>query len=222
MWYSVGKLVPFWQKEFHVPTHSDLGFPSIHDYLFFFFINIFFFWNIISTAFILCVVVVQLLSCVQLFVTSWTAAGQVSLSFSSTQSLLKLISIEMVMPSNHLILCGPLLLLSLIFPRIRVFSNKSVLHIRWPRYWSFYFSISPSNEYSGLISFKTYWFDIFPVQGTLKSLFQNHSWKASILQCSAFFMVQLSNPYMTTGKTLALTIQTFVSKVISLFFNTPF
>ena len=128
--------------------------------------------------------------------------------------------LEMVMPSNHLILCHPLLLLPLIFPRIRVFSNESVLHIRWPRYWSFCFSISFSNEYSGLISFKTDWFGILPVQGTLKSLLQHHSWKASILPCSAFFMVQLSHLYMTTGKTTALIIWIFVSKVMYLLLNT--
>ena len=128
-------------------------------------------------------------------------------------------SIEFVMPSNHLILCHPLLLLSSIFPNIRVFSNESVLYIRWPKYWSFNFSINPSNEYSGLISFRTDWLGLFAVRGTLKSLLQHHSSKASILQCSAFFMVQLSHPYMTTGKTIALTRWTFVSKVISLLFN---
>ena len=128
-------------------------------------------------------------------------------------------SIELVMPSNHLILCHPLLLLSSIFPNIRVFSNESVLYIRWPKYWSFNFSINPSNEYSGLISFRMDWLGLFAVRGTLKSLLQHHSSKASILQCSAFFMVQLSHPYMTTGKTIALTRWTFVSKVISLLFN---
>ena len=119
-------------------------------------------------------------------------------------------SIESVMPSNHHILCRPLLLLLSIFPRIRVFSNESMFHIRWPKYWSFNFSISPSNEYSGLISFRIDWFDLHAVQGTLKSLLQHHSSKASVLQCSAFFMVQLSYPYMTTGKNIALIIQTFV------------
>ena len=128
-------------------------------------------------------------------------------------------SIESVMPSNHLILCRPLLLSS-IFPSIRVFSNESVL-IRWPKYWSFSFSISPPNEYSGLISFRIDWFDLLVVQGTLKSLHQHHSSKASILQCSAFFIVQLSHPYMTTGKTIALTRWTFVGKVMSLLFNMP-
>ena len=123
------------------------------------------------------------------------------------------------MPSNHLIFCCPLLLLLSIFPSIRVFSNESVLHIRWPKYWSFSFSISPSNEYSGLSFFRVAWFDLLADQGTLKSLLQHHSSKASILRCSAFFMVQLSHPYMTTGKTIALTRQTFVGKVTSLLFN---
>ena len=123
------------------------------------------------------------------------------------------------MPSNHLLLCCPLLLPSSIFPSIRVFSNESVLHIRWPKYWNFNFSISPSNEHSGLISFRMDWLDLLAVQGTLKSLLQHHRLKASILRCSAFLMVQLSNPYMTTGKTIALTRQTFVGKVMSLLFN---
>ena len=123
------------------------------------------------------------------------------------------------MPSNHLILCYPLLLLPSIFPSIRVFSNESALHIRWPKYWSFSLNISPSNEHSGLISFRMDWLDLFAVQGTLKSLLQYHSSKASILQCSAFFVVQLSHPYMTTGKTIALTRRTFIGKVMSLFFN---
>ena len=142
--------------------------------------------------------VVQLLSQVRLFATPWTAAPQASLSFSISQSLLKPISIELMMPSNHLVLCRPLLLLLSIFPSIRVFSSESVLHITWPKDWSF--SISPSNEYSGLISFRMDRFDLFVVQGTLKSLLQHHSSKASILWHSAFFMVQLSHPYMTTGK----------------------
>ena len=133
-------------------------------------------------------------------------------------SLLKLMSTESVIPSNHLILCHPLLFLPSIFPSIRVFSNESTLHIRWPKYWSFH--ISPSNEYSGLISFRIGWFDLLAVQGTLKSLLQHHSSKASILWCSAFFMVQLSHPYMTTGKTIVLIIQSFVNKVMSLLFNT--
>ena len=123
------------------------------------------------------------------------------------------------MPSNHLILCQPLLLLPSIFPSIRVFSNESVLHIRWPKYWSFSFNISPSNEYSGLNSLRTDWFDLLAVQGTLKSLLQHHSSKSSVIWCSAFFIVQLSYPYMTTGKTIALTRQTFVGKVISLLFH---
>ena len=137
--------------------------------------------------------------------TPWTAACQASLSITNSQSLLKLMSIKSVMPSNHLILCHPLLLLPSIFPSIRGFSNESALCIRWPKYWGFSFSISPSNEYSGLISFRMDWFDLLAVQGTLKSLLQHHSAKASILQHSAFFMVQLSHPYMTTGKTVALT-----------------
>ena len=141
---------------------------------------------------------------------------QVSLSITSSQSLLKLMFIESVIPSSHLIFCHPLLLLLSIFPSIRVFSNELALHIRWPKYWSFSFSNSPSNEYSGLISFTTDWFDLLAVQGTLKHSLQHHSSKASILQCSTFFMVQLSHPYMTTGKTMALAIQTFVSKVMSL------
>ena len=148
---------------------------------------------------------VQLLICVPLFVTPWTVALQASLSITISRSLLKLMSIESVMPSNSIILCYPLLLPS-IFPSIRVFSNESVLHIRWPKYWSFSFSISPSNESSGLISFRMDWLDLLAVQGTLKSLLQHHSAKASNLRPSAFFMVQLSHPYMTAGKTIALTI----------------
>ena len=143
---------------------------------------------------------VQLLIHVQLFVTPWTAACQASLSITNSQSLLKLISIESVMPPNHLILCRPLLLPPSIFLSIRVFSKESVLPIRWPKYWNFSFSISPYNEYSGLISSRTDWLDLLAVQGTLKSLFQHHSSKSSILWCSAFFVVQLSHPYMTTGK----------------------
>ena len=162
---------------------------------------------------------VQSLSCVQLFATPWTAACQVSLSITNSRSLLKLMSIESVMPSNHLILCHPLLLPPSIFLSIRVFSNESVLLIRWPKYWSFSFSISPSNEYSGLISFRMYWLDLLAVQGTFKTLFQHHCSKPSVLPCSAFFIVQLSHPYMTTGKAIALTRQTFVSKIMSLLFN---
>ena len=151
--------------------------------------------------------------------TPWTAARQASLSITNSQSLLRLMSIKSVMPSNHLILCRPLLLLPSILPSIRVFSNESVLHIRWAKYWSVSFNISPSSEYSGLISFRMDWLDLLAVQGTLKSLFQHHSSKASILQPSAFFIVQLSHPYKTTGKTIALPRRTFVSKVISLLFN---
>ena len=162
---------------------------------------------------------VQSLSRVQLFATPWTAAHQASLSISSSWSLLKLMSIELVMPSNHLILCRPLLFPPSIFPSIRVFSNGSVLHIRWPKDWSFSFSISPSNEYSGLISFKMDWLGLLAVQGTLKSLLQHHTSKASILWHSAFFIVQLSHPYMTTGKTIALTGRTFVGTVMSLLLN---
>ena len=162
---------------------------------------------------------VQLLSHVRLFETSWTAAQQASLSINKSQSLLKLMSIELVMPSNHLILCRPILLPPSIFPSIRVFSNESVLRIRWPKYWSFSFSISPSNEYSGLISFRMDWLNLLAVQGTLKSLLQHYGSKASVLWCSAFFIVQLSHPYMTTGKTIALTRRTFVGKVMSLLFN---
>ena len=146
---------------------------------------------------IVVVISVQSLSHVQLFATPWTAAHQDSLSFTISQSLLKLTSIESMMPSNNLILCHPLLLPPSIFPSVGVFSNESVLHIRWPKYWSFSFSISPSKEYSGLISFRVDCFDLLTVQGTLKHLLQHHSSKASILQCSAFFMVQLSHSYMT-------------------------
>ena len=161
---------------------------------------------------------VQSLSHVQLFATPWTAAHQASLSITNSRSLLKLMSIESVTPPNHLILCRPLLLPS-IFPSIMVFSSESVLRIRWPKNWSCSFSIGPSNEHPGLISFRIDWLDLHAVQGTLKSLLQHHSSKASILQCSAFFILQLSHPYMTTGKTIALTRWTFVGKVISLLFN---
>ena len=162
---------------------------------------------------------VQLLSCVLLFATPWTAALQASLSITNSQSLLKLMFIESVMPSNHLILCHPLLLLPSIFPSIRVFSSESVLCIRWPKYWSFSFSISRSSEYSGLISFRMDCLDLLAVQGPLKSLLQHHNLKASILRCSAFFIVQLSHPYMTIVKTIALTRQTFVGEVMSLLFS---
>ena len=147
---------------------------------------------------------VQLLNRVQLLENPWTAAYQASLSITKSQSLPKLMSIELVMPSDHLILCHPLLLLPSIFPSIRVFSNESVLCIRWPKYWSFSFNISPSNEHPGLIAFRMNWLDLLAVQGALKSLLQHHGSKASILQCSAFLLVQLSHPYMTTGKTIAL------------------
>ena len=161
---------------------------------------------------------VQLLSRVLLFLTPQTAARQASLSITNSWSLLKLMSIVLVMPSNYLIFCRPLLLPPSIFPSIRVFTNESVFPIRWPEYWSFTFSISPSNEYSGLISFKMDWLDLLAIQGTPKSLLQHYSSKASILWRSAFFIVQLS-PYMTTGKTIALTRRTFVGKVMSLLFN---
>ena len=145
--------------------------------------------------------------------TPWAATRQASLSFPTSQSLLKLMSIDSVMLNNHLVLCHPLLLLLSTFPRSRIFSSESALCIRWPKYWSFSFSVSPSNEYSGRISFSIDWLDLLAVQGTLKSLPQNHTSKVSVLQHSAFFMVQISHPYTTTGKTRALTIHTFVSKV---------
>ena len=165
------------------------------------------------------IVVFQLLSHVQLLVTPWTTSCQASLSFTISWSFLRLSSIELVMPSNHLIHCHPLLLLLSIFPSFRVFSYELALHIRWPKYWSFSFSISTSSEYSGLISFRIDWFDLLAVQITLKRLLQHHNLKASVLHCSTFFMVQLSHLYMTTGKTIALTIWTFVSKVKLLIFN---
>ena len=156
---------------------------------------------------------VQSLSHVWLFATLWITACQASLSITNSRSPLKLMSTESVMPSNHLILCHLLLLLPSIFPSIRVFSNDSALYIRWPKYWSFSFNISPSNEHSGLISFRMDWLDLLAVQGTLKSLLQHHTSKASILWCSAFFTVQFSHPYMTTGKTIALSRWTFVGNV---------
>ena len=159
---------------------------------------------------------VQSVSRVCLFATPWTAARQASLSITNSWSLLKLMFIESVMPSNHLILCRPLFLLPSIFPSIRVFSNESVLHIRWPKHWSFRFSIRPSNEYSRLISFRIDWFDLLAVQGTLKSLLQHHCSKASIIQHSVSFIVQFSHPYMTTGKSIPLTRWTFVGKVMYL------
>ena len=162
---------------------------------------------------------VQSLSHVRLFTTPWTATCQASLSITNSQSLLKLMSIQSVMPSNHLILCHPLLFLPSIFLSIRVFFSESVLRIRWPKNWSFSFSISPSNEYSGVISSRMDWLDLLAVQGTLTSLLQHHSSKASILWHSAFFVVQLSHPYMTTGRIIALTRRTFVGKVVSLLCN---
>ena len=165
------------------------------------------------------IVVVQSLSRVRLFVTLWNEARQASQSITNSCSLPKLTSIESVMPSNHLILCHPLLFLPSIFLSIKVFSNESALRITWPKYWSCSFSISPSNEYSGFISFRINWFDLLAVQGTLKNLLQNHSLKVSILLCSDFFMVQLSHLYMMTGKTMALTRWTCVGKVTSLLFN---
>ena len=162
---------------------------------------------------------VQSLSCVWLFVSPWTASRQASLSITNSRSPPKLMSIELVVPSNHLILCCPLLLLPSILPSIRVFSNGSTLHIRWPKFWSFSFNISPSNEHPGLISFRMDWLGLLAVQGTLKNLLQHYSSKASILRCSAFFIVQLSHPYTTTGKTIALTRWSFVGKVMSLLFN---
>ena len=168
----------------------------------------------------MCISSVQFsLSVVSDSATPWTTARQASLLVTNSQSLPKLVSIESVMPSNHLILCRPLFLLPSTFPNIRVFSNESPLRIRWPKYWSFSFSISPSNEHSGTISLRMDWLDLLAVQGTLKSLLQHHSSKASILWRSAFFIVQLSHLYMTTGKTIALTRWTFVDKVMSLFFN---
>ena len=165
------------------------------------------------------IIVVQSLSRVLLFATPWTAAHQASMSITNSRKSLRLTSIESVMPSSHLILCRPLLLPPSIFPSIRVFSNESVLHIMWPKYGSFSFSISPSKEHLGLISFRMVWLDLLAVQGTLKSLLQHHSSKASILWCSAFFLVQLSHPHMATGKTIALTRWTFVGKVMSLLFK---
>ena len=162
---------------------------------------------------------VQSLSRVQLFTTPWTPARQASLSITNSQSPPKPVSIKSVMPSNHLILCRPVLLLPSIFPSIRIFPNESALPIRWPKYWSFSFSISPSKEHPGLISFTMDWLDLLAFQGTLKSLLQHHSSKASILWHSAFFTVQLSHPYMTTGKPIALTRRTFVGKVMSLLLN---
>ena len=165
------------------------------------------------------IVVVQLLSSVRLSAIPWTAARQASLSITNSWSLLKLMSIESVMPSNHFILCRPLLLPPSVFPSIRVFSKESVLRIRWPKYWSFSFNFSPSNEDSRLTSFRMDWLNLLAVQRTLKSLLQHRNSKASILRCSAFFVVQLSHLYMTTGKTIALTKRNFVDKAMSLLSN---
>ena len=162
---------------------------------------------------------VQSIRCIWLFATQWTATRQASLSITNSRSLFKLMSIELVMPFSHLILCHPLLFLPSTFPRIRVFSNESVLPIRWSKDWSFSFSISPSDEYSGLIFFRMDWLDLLAVQGTSKSLVQHHSSKASVIWHSAFFIVLLSHPYMTTGKTTALDRWIFVGKVMSLLFN---
>ena len=162
---------------------------------------------------------VQSFSCVWFFSTPWIAARHTSLSIPNSRSSLKLTSIESVMPSSHLILCRPLLLLPSIPPSIRVFSNESTLHMKWPKYWSFSFSIIPSKEIPGLISFRMDWLALLPVQWTLKSLLQHNSSKTSVFRCLAFFTVQLLHPYMTTGKTIALTRQTFVGKVMSLLFN---
>ena len=185
------------------------GFCNFYSFVFWVFLN----WSIVYCS------SVQSLSRVRLFATPWITACQASLSITNSQNPPKPMSIELVMPSNHLILCRPLLLLLSIFPSIRVFSNESALSIRWPEYWSFSFNISPSNEHPGLIFFRMDWLDLLVVQGTLNSLLQHHSSKASILQHSAFFIVQLSHPYMTTGKTIALTRPTFVDKVMSLLFN---
>ena len=163
--------------------------------------------------------VAERISRVWLFATPWNAGRQASLSITNSRGPPRPMSIKSMMPSNHLILCLPLLLLPSIFPSIRVFSNESALHIRWPKYWSYSFNISPSNEHLGLISFRMDWLDLLAVQGTLKSLLQHHSSKASILRRSAFFIVQLSHPYMTTGKTIALTRRTFVGKIMSLLLN---
>ena len=176
-------------------------------------------WSLIGRNLVSILVVVQSLSHIWLFVTPWIAACEASLSITISWNLLKLMTIELVMPSNHFIFCHPLLLHPSILPSIRVFSNELALRIRWPKYWSFSFSISPSNEYSGPISFRTDWLDRLAVQGTVKSLLQHHRSKTSILWCSTFYMVQLSHPYMTTGKTIALTIWIFVSKIMFLLFN---
>ena len=191
----------------------------MHWWVYMYFIhNLFPYWCLVISNFTVSSSV-QWHSCVQLLATPWTAAHQASLSITNSWSPPKPVSIVSVMPSNHFILCCPLLLLPSIFPSIRVFSNESALCIRWSKYWSFSFNISPTNEHPGLISFRMDWLDLLAVQGTLKSLLQHHSSKASILWCSAFFKVQLSHPYMTTGKTIALTRWTFAGKVMSLLLN---
>ena len=172
-----------------------------------------------STSLLIQLSSVQSLSRIRLFATPWTATRQASLSITKSRSPLKPMSIKLVMPSNHLILCHPLLVLPSVFPSIRVFSSDSSLHIRWPKYWSFSFNISPSTEHPGLISFRMDWLDLLAFQGTLKSLLQHHSSKASILWHSAFFIIHLSHSHMTTGETIALTRQKFVGKVMSLLFN---
>ena len=178
------------------------------------------FWeNVTSICQVMRLSSAQSLSCVRLFANPWASAGQTFLLITNSRSLLKLMSIELVMPSNHLILCWSLLLTSSIFPSIRIFSNEAVLHIRWPNYWSFSFSISPSTKYSELIAFRMDSLDLLAVRGTLKILLQHQSSKASIHQCSAFFIVQISHPYMTTGKTTALTRWSFVGKVMSFLYN---
>ena len=197
------KISHFWMTVYSAVERKGFAVGSSHSYS----------W---LSNYLLCVVVVQSLSCVWLFATPGTAAHQAFLSITNSWSLLKLISNKSMVPSNHLILCHPLLLLPSIFPSIRVFPNESALCIRWPKYWSFCFSISPSNEYSGLISFRIDWFNLLAVQESLKSLLQHHNSKASVLWHSAFFMVQLLHPFMTTGKTIALTMWIFGSKVISL------
>ena len=207
-WNSLAfSMIPLWFRGVILfsPPQPNFGFPS--------------YFAVLLSLCICSISSVQSFSHVRLFAIPWTAAHQVSLSITSSQSLLKLLSITLVMPSNHLILCHPLLLLPSIFPSIRVFSSESVLHIRWPKYWSFSFSLNPSNEYSGLISFRMDWLDLLAVQETLKSLLQHHSSKASILLCSAFFIVQLSHPYMTIGKMIPLTGRTLVGKVMTLLFN---
>ena len=207
--------------QYHVSFRCTTEWFSIYIFLFRFF-SLIGYYKVLSR--VPCTVSVQFssvqsLSRVQLFATPWIAARQTSLSITNSQSLPKLMSIESVMPSSHLILCRPLLFLPPVPPSIRVFSNESTLHMRWPKYWSFSISISPFNEHPGLVSFRMDWLDLLAVQGTLKSLLQHHSSNASILQHSAFFTVQPSHPYMTTGKTIALIRQTFFGKVMSLLLN---